>query len=1034
MLKSIFVLVPILLSGLTLCPAPGTFATITYCVSQSEDCLPLPDHKQCNRSCNLDYYVNNSGEFFSSDKANISMIFMSGTHTSSSGKFNVTDLNSLTIMGESGNVTIESVEFNITDVKSLHISSVLFEGNASVRVQPTSLVQDKNIVEVIDCKFVKSSTLKSIRSNLTLSNCEFLHLNLSSSDNPLTVYDCNVNVIGSKFVGADQTAVLAFYSAIFLHNTVDFINNTGVGGGAMALYSSRLHFGNTANVSFINNSALTVGGAIYVELGEIMRLDSDLGVFLCFYQVLPPLESNEFHVFFLKNSAKFGGEDIYGTYLNISCHVSVVNSSFHLDPWHAYKHFHFETNSISSVSNDPDRVCVCDSNGRPKCADLSKIFMTREAYPGENITIPVVVVGGDFGTTIGTVYIGFLGYDQQSSRKVSQYQKCTNIFYTLKPRNDNSSHDIMHLSTFPYDDDRFFQPIYEDDVKQAIEIYNQDKILSYALITTFVYINITLLDCPPGLSLEVEKNTRSCDCRPEFRKDIRCYIDNNNVGFSWNSNAWIGVDTNANNITNVLYSNNCPFDYCGDNEKKIDYIKRNDPDNQCAFNRAGKLCGGCRENFSLAIGSSRCIPCSHNNNLALLIFFAAAGFLLVLFISIMNLTVSQGMINGLVFYANIVWAYQSIVLTQEYNTDTISSGYWFFRIFLAWINLDFGIETCFFRGLNGYYKTWLQFVFPFYTAGLFFLGLRFSSKLSKLFGDRSVPTLATLLFISNTKLLRTIIAALGLARIKIFSNDSTVTTSYVWSIDGHYRYGTHPHIYLVLVAVACLLFLWLPYTLLLLLMQWLRKVPYSKPSQLITRYKPVFDTYYAPLKDKHHYWFGVLLLVQGILLFISSLTSNVYPNINLFLLLTFATLLLFYMSFMQVYRRTIVLIAESSFLLNLILLVGAFILFDGVRGRMAVLYASISIAFLEFCVIVVWSVVKTYFFYLKRRRNKDRPLLSQPNMSYTTTVKGERATQRESDQPTPVPSTYVNFRDSILEDPLTISTEKESSHRTRSSY
>ena len=798
----------------------------------------------------------------------------------------------------------------------------------------------------------------------------------------------------------------------------------------MGLYSSRLHFGNNASVSFINNSALTIGGAIYVELGEIVRCDS---VFLCFYQVLPPLESNEFYVLFSNNSAKFGGEDIYGTYLNISCHVSDVNRSFHLDPRDVYKHFHFETNSMSSVSNDPDRVCVCDSNGRPKCADLSKIFMTREAYPGENITISVVVVGGDFGTTIGTVYIGFLGHDQQSSHKVSQYQICTNIFHTLKPRNDNSSHGVMHLSTVPYDDDRFFQPIDEDDMKKAIEIYNKDKILSYALIITPVYINITLLDCPPGLSLQVENNTRSCDCHPEFRKDIRCYINNNNVGFSWNSNVWIGVDTKANNITNVLYSKNCPFDYCGDNEKKIDYIKRNDPDNQCALNRTGTLCGGCRENFSLAIGSSRCIPCSNNNNLALLIVFAAAGFLLVLFISIMNLTVSQGMINGLVFYANIVWAYQRIVLTQEYNTDTISSGYWFFRIFLAWINLDFGIETCFIRGLNGYWKTWLQFIFPFYTAGLFFLGLRFSSKLSKLFGDRSVPTLATLLFLSNTKLLRTIIAALELAQVKIFSNDSTVTTSSVWSIDGRYRYGMHPHIYLVLVAVACLLFLWLPYTLLLLLMQWLRKMPYSKPSQLITRYKPVFDTYYAPLKDKHHYWFGVLLLVQGILLFISSLTSNVYPNINLFLLLTFATLLLFYMSFMQVYRRTIVLIAESSFLLNLILLVGAFILFDNVRGRMAVLYVSISIAFLEFCVIVVWSVVKTYFLDLRRRRKEDRPLLSQPNMSHTA-VEEEWATQRESDGPTPVTSTYVNFRDSILEDSITISTEKESSHHTRSSY
>ena len=1024
----LFVLVPILLSGLILCPAPGTFAATTYCVSPgstSEDCLGAPDHKQC---CNLDYYVNNSRELLSPDKANISMVFMNGTHTSSSGKFNVTNLNNLTILvGESQNVSIENVEFNI-DVEIFHISSVVFRGSASVRVRPVALLVHP-IVEVIDCKFVESSALKSIRSTLTLSNCEFLNLNLSSSDNPLIVYHSIVHLNGSKFVGANQTAVLAFHSIMYLYNTVDFINNTGYGGGAMALYSTRLRFGNTANISFINNRALTIGGAIYVELGEIVRPDSDFGVFLCFYQVLSPLESNEFHVFFKNNSAKFGGEDIYGTYLNSSCQVSenITNSSFTWDP---YMHFHFETDSISSVSSTPDRVCVCDSYGRPKCANLSKIFMTREAYPGETITIPVVVVGGDFGTTVGTVYI--IEHGQQSSHKVSRYQECTNIFHTLKLRNDKSSY-IMYLSTSLYDDDPIY--VYKDDsdLEQAIELYNKDRVLSYALITTPVYITITLLDCPPGLSLRVENSTKSCDCHPEFRNGIQCHIDNNNIIFSWKSNVWIGVDT-KDNITKVLYSSNCPFDYCGNNEKKIDYIKRNDPDKQCAFNRTGTLCGECRENFSLAIGSSHCIPCSNNNNLALLIFFAAAGFLLVLFISIMNLTVSEGMINGLVFYANIVWAYQSIVLTQEYNTDTISSGYWFFRIFLAWINLDFGIETCFFRGLNGYWKTWLQFVFPFYTVGLFFLGLRFSSKLSKLFGDRSVPTLATLLFMSNTKLLRTIIAALGLAQVKIFSNDSTVTTSSVWSIDGHYRYGTHPHIYLVLVAVACLLFLWLPYTLLLLLMQWLRKVPYSKPSQLITRYKPVFDTYYAPLKVKHHYWFGVLLLVQGILLFISSLTSNVYPNINLFLLLTFATLLLFYMSFMQVYRRTIVLIAESTFLLNLILLVGAFVLFDGVRGRMAVLYASISIAILEFCVIVVWSVVKTYFLYLRKRRNKDRILLSQPNMSYNTAVEEERATQRESDQPTPVTSTYVNFRDSILEDSLTFSNEKESSHRTQSSY
>jgi len=55
-----------------------------------------------------------------------------------------------------------------------------------------------------------------------------------------------------------------------------------------------------------------------------------------------------------------------------------------------------------------------------------------------------------------------------------------------------------------------------------------------------------------------------------------------------------------------------------------------------------------------------CIYCPNNSYLALLIWFAAAGFLLVFFIAAFNFTVTHGMISGLIFYANIVWAYRGI--------------------------------------------------------------------------------------------------------------------------------------------------------------------------------------------------------------------------------------------------------------------------------------------------------------------------------------------------------------------------------------
>ena len=40
-------------------------------------------------------------------------------------------------------------------------------------------------------------------------------------------------------------------------------------------------------------------------------------------------------------------------------------------------------------------------------------------------------------------------------------------------------------------------------------------------------------------------------------------------------------------------------------------------------------------------------------NLVLLIVFAAAGFIIVFFIATLNLTVTQGAINGLIIYSNV---------------------------------------------------------------------------------------------------------------------------------------------------------------------------------------------------------------------------------------------------------------------------------------------------------------------------------------------------------------------------------------------
>ena len=90
----------------------------------------------------------------------------------------------------------------------------------------------------------------------------------------------------------------------------------------------------------------------------------------------------------------------------------------------------------------------------------------------------------------------------------------------------------------------------------------------------------------------------------------------------------------------------CPFDYC--NTAQVNF-SLTDPDPQCALNRTGILCGRCQDGLTLALGSNDCIQCHGFSYLALIFPFAAAGFGLVALLMVLNLTVSIGTINGLMF-------------------------------------------------------------------------------------------------------------------------------------------------------------------------------------------------------------------------------------------------------------------------------------------------------------------------------------------------------------------------------------------------
>ena len=193
----------------------------------------------------------------------------------------------------------------------------------------------------------------------------------------------------------------------------------------------------------------------------------------------------------------------------------------------------------------------------------------------------------------------------------------------------------------------------------------------------------------------------------------------------------------------------CPPGYCKLGTKNIKLDKNSSA--QCAFNHAGVLCGGCIHNYSMAIGSTKCIRCD-NRHTALVLVFAVAGLVIVLFILAVNLTITEGLINSLIFYANIIQTYKQILPSPDKPSQFESM----LHVFIAWFNLDFGIETCLGIHLNMYWKTYLQFLSPLYLwtiAGAIIFLCRHSVHITRLVGNRAVPLLATLFLLSYMKLL-----------------------------------------------------------------------------------------------------------------------------------------------------------------------------------------------------------------------------------------------------------------------------------------
>ena len=376
------------------------------------------------------------------------------------------------------------------------------------------------------------------------------------------------------------------------------------------------------------------------------------------------------------------------------------------------------------------------------------------------------------------------------------------------------------------------------------------------------YIN--MLPCPPGF---VQSNA-ICICDPLLNTEplsiTTCDINHQTVLRP--PGSWLSAVT-INNSHQYYISPHCPLHYCLPHASQFSFSTAH---LQCQFKRSRKLCGCCRKGFSTVFGSFNCQHCS-NAYLFLIIPIAVAGLVLILLLFILNLTVTDGDINGFILFVNII-SINSHVFFPEYRN--------FIYVFISLANLDLGIPVCFYNGMDDYAKMWFQLAFPAYLiiiAILIIIASRHSVKVQRITARRALPVLATLFLLSYTKILRTVSSVLFYY--------STIThlpsghNTLVWAVDANVPlFGLK---YTILFIVCLILFIiLLPFNVILCFTKTAMRL------KLVNRFKPLIDAYQGPYKYKYYYWGGVQLIMRAVFFGLSALDRNTNLTIGVTLLAT----------------------------------------------------------------------------------------------------------------------------------------------------
>ena len=637
----------------------------------------------------------------------------------------------------------------------------------------------------------------------------------------------NVTIDGGWFHENNSTVIAAYNSEVFMTGNMTFYNNRGAKGAALFLQLSHLILQEPLNATFTENKALLYGGAVYIDSSIIPKENNRCGLQIKVKnQRKRNLMNLEIYLNLKDNTAGLAGKSLYINCLyNCSMFSQQISNSQKFS-WKSIMNLVSDksvSNGIKEVSSQPVKICSCNSTGYMYgCSGTHKKSNTIFTYPGMVIQFSLCAIDAS----------GSIVYSSAVASIVSRYGKHNYDRHTAQ--------NNLYLKQ-----DQTLIPL--SGVKGTIiqyTIYNRVNKYTHAFLSIAIPENppswsayINMLPCPLGFILEYDQ----CICDHFITQtvpDTKCNITSTSISIS--SGRWFG------NVSNTLgFAFLCPPGNCKTN---LSHVNVTDPLSMCLDSKEGILCGQCSVELSVVFGTSQCMQCSDIWLLSL-IGYGLSGIVLVIIMLYLPLTISEGLLAGIIIAMN---------LTAASTIDLLEGQEWYLyvtRVCVSIVNLSLGFPLCLYNGMTPVVKTGLLFVFPVYLWLLmivFILFSHYSIHVSNQTAMHSVQVLASLMYLSFSKILMTVIDIIAYIPVHTAHN-GTMT---VWYGDGSVLYLTGGHLYLFLLSLMFLLFFVIPFIL------FVTFGGYCLKCSCINKYLRQFlEAFQGPYKQSKGYWFGVRVLV-----------------------------------------------------------------------------------------------------------------------------------------------------------------------------